>query len=117
MSKIAPNPHTMYFHPITNTEIKSLIKKLPPKNSSGHDNIGNTLLKKISDAIIKPLHHIFNLSLSSGEFPEDMKLAEVIPLFKKGLKDKMENYRPISLLITISKILEKCIYKMALQFS
>ena len=79
----------MYFHPITNTEIKSFIKKLPPKNSSGHDNISNTLLKKISDAIIKPLHHIFNLSLSSGEFPQDMKLAEVIPLFKKGLKDKM----------------------------
>ena len=78
--------------------------------------LATTLLKKISDAIIKPLHHIFNLSLSSGEFPQDVKLAEVIPLFKKGLKDKMENYRPISLLITILKILEKCIYKRLYNF-
>ena len=45
-----------------------------------------------------------------------MKLAEVIPLFKKGLKDQMENYRPISLLITISKSLEKCIYKRLYNF-
>ena len=46
LSKISPNPHTMYFHPITNTEIKNFIKKLPSKNSSGYDNISNSLLKK-----------------------------------------------------------------------
>ena len=49
LSKISPNPHTMYFQPITNIEIKNFIKKLPSKNSSGHDNISNILLKKISE--------------------------------------------------------------------
>ena len=116
LSKIDPNPHSMYLHPISSIEIKNFIKKLPSKNSSGHDNISNNFLKKISDAIITPLQHIFNLSLSSGEFPQEIKLSEVIPLFKKGARDQMENYRLISLLITISKILEKCMYTRLYNF-
>ena len=51
------------------------------------------------------------MSLKNGIFPDNMKLAEIIPLYKKGEKFYMENYRPISLLITISKLLEKCVYK------
>ena len=86
-------------------EIIKYINKLPVKNSSGYDNISNNFLKQVKYAIIKPLIHIFNLSLSTGEFPEQMKLAEVIPLFKKGARHLMVNYRPISLLITVSKLL------------
>ena len=59
--------------------------------------ISNNLLKKIKTSIIKPLSAIFNLSLESGQFPENMKIAEVLPLFKRGSKHLLNNYIPISL--------------------
>ena len=78
--------------------------------------ISNILLKRIKTSIIKPLSIIFNLSLVSGQFPENMKIAEVLPLFKKGAKHLLNSYRPISLLITMSKLLEKCIYSRVYKF-
>ena len=116
LKKIKTNPNTLYLHPITPTEILRHINRLPSKNSSGYDGISNRFLKSVKHAIITPLTKIFNLSISTGEFPENMKLAEVIPLFKKGALDIMENYRPISLLITLSKLLEKSIYKRLYNF-
>ena len=116
LSNIKTNPNTMYLHPITPTEILRYIDRLPSKNSSGHDSISNIFLKAIKHSIKIPLTQIFNLSISTGVFPENMKIAEVIPLFKKGALDNMENYRPISLLITISKLLEKSIYKRLYNF-
>ena len=65
------------------------------------------VLSKISDQIVKPLVHIFNLSFSSGIFPSEMKTAKVIPLFKSENRSDFSNYRPISLLSQFSKILEK----------
>ena len=106
----------MYLQPITPSEIQRFIDKLPSKNSSGYNGISNKFLKGIKFAITVPLTKIFNLSISTGEFPENMKLSEVIPLFKKGALDLMINYRPISLLITISKLLEKCMYKCLYNF-
>ena len=106
----------MYLDPITPTEIKQLINKLPAKDSSGYDNISNNLLKHIKDSVVSPLTYIFNLSLSNGVFPTNMKLAEIIPLYKKGAKNEVTNYRPISLLITMSKLLEKCMYKRLYKF-
>ena len=111
LNKIPRCINTLFFNPITKSEINHYIDKLPPKNSSGYDNISNKLLKQIKHSILTPLTHIFNLSLKNGIFPDNMKLAEIIPLYKKGEKFYMENYRPISLLITISKLLEKCVYK------
>ena len=116
LKNIKINPNMMYLHPITPSEILRHIDQLPSKNSSGYDSISNRFLKSIKHAITTPLTKIFNLSISTGEFPENMKLAEVIPLFKKGALDIMENYRPISLLITLSKLLEKCIYKRLYNF-
>ena len=87
------------------------MSKLPAKNSSGHDNISNLLLKEIIAPLSPTLVEVFNKSLSKGEFPTVMKLAEVVPLYK-GKEHYIEtNYRPISLLTTISKILEKIVYQ------
>ena len=91
---------------ITTSEINKHIDKLPSKNSSGYDMISNILLKRIKTSIVKPLSIIFNLSLVTGQFPENMKIAEVLSLFKKEAKHLLNNYRPISLLITMSKLLE-----------
>ena len=83
---------------------------LPTKKSSGHDNISNILLKEIVDSIAHILCTIFNKSLEQGEFPTIMKLADVVPLYKSKEHYLETNYRPISLLTTISKILEKIVY-------
>ena len=87
-----------------------MIKQLPNKTSYGHDKISNIMLKALCTSIIYPLCHIFNASLLEGIFQEWMKTAEVIPLYKGKDMDLMINYRPISLLITLSKLLEKIMY-------
>ena len=110
------NNKTLFMTPTCKEEIVKLISNLPQKKSSGHDNIDNILLKEIKHEISNILSDIFNRSIIAGEFPSRMKLAEVVPLFKSKDKQLTENYRPISLLITISKILEKIIYKRTYGF-
>ena len=80
------------------------------KNSSGNDEISNRLLKSIKSEISKPLTIIINQSLETGIFPDALKVAKVKPLFKKGDNCCLNNYRPISLLPTISKIFERVMY-------
>ena len=80
------------------------------KNSSGNDDISNRLLKSIKCEISKPLTIIINQSLETGIFPDALKVAKVKPLFKKGDNCCLNNYRPISLLPTISKIFERVMY-------
>ena len=91
-------------------EIDNLIRQLPNKTSHGFDNISNTMLKSLRTSITFSLCHIFNCSLMEGSFPERMKKAEVIPLYKGVDMDNMINYRPISLLVTLSKLLEKIMH-------
>ena len=79
------------------------------KASTGVDGISSNLIKHYKNELIIPLLHVANISLQKGEFPSRMKIAKVIPLHKKGKKDDLNNYRPISLLSTTSKILEKLI--------
>ena len=110
LSKIRRNEVSLFLTPTTDTEVLRLIKNLPNKRSSGHDNIDNVLLKEIATIICRPLSTLFNESLQSGTFPDIFKIAEVVPLHKNGPRDQIANYRPISLLMTISKILEKIYY-------
>ena len=91
-------------------EIKGLVKSLPNKTTHGHDKVSNTLLKSLCTAICYPLQIIFNRSIYQGVFPDKMKLAEIVPLYKGKEYDFVVNYRPISLLMTISKVLKKLIY-------
>ena len=106
----------MFLTPCNIYKIKKLISELPNKYSSGYDNINNVLLKSIKDLIAHPLSIIFNMSLHEGFFPEAMKLAEVVPLFQNGSRLLLNNYRPISLLPTICKILEKAVYSRTYSF-
>ena len=97
-------------------KLKKIVAKLQTKKSSGHDNISNILLKEIIDNISHVLCVIFNKLLEQGEFPSIMKLAEVVPLYK-GKEHYLEmNYRPILLLTTISKVLEKIVYQRVYTF-
>ena len=116
LKKITRNPKSLYLTPTMRHEIIKIIDKLPNKSSSGHDNINNILLKNIKNQIAAPLERVFNMSLEQGIFPDLMKKAEVIPLYKGKERDLCMNYRPISLLLTISKILEKIMYKRTYDF-
>ena len=78
--------------------------------------INNKLLKLIKTEIAVPLEIVFNLSIECGTFPDKMKLAEIVPLYKCKSRLEPGNYRPISLLPTISKILEKVMYKRTYKF-
>jgi hypothetical protein len=93
----------------TPEHIKKIIKSLKPKLSSDAQGISTKMIKFVGNELAVPLSHIFNLSLSSGDFPNKLKLCRVIPLFKAGNALECDNYRPISLLSSISKILEKIV--------
>ena len=102
---------TFTFKNIDEIIVKKTINNLPTKNSCGYDDISSKLLKVIAPVIIKPLTLLINQVLNTGIFPDKLKIAKVIPIYKKGDPQLFENYRPISLLPTISKVLEKIIHK------
>ena len=77
--------------------------------ATGSDGIPVWLLKETAYQISPSLTMLFNKSLRLGIFPGDWKLANIVPIFKKGKRDFVENYRPISLLPVISKVLERCV--------
>jgi len=102
---------TMKLRHTTTYEIKKIIHSLNCKNSHGYDEILTRILKASAPYVLSPLTHIFNKILSTGIFPERLKFAEVKPLHKTGDKTDFSNYRPISLLTSFSKIIEKIIHK------
>ena len=79
------------------SDVKKVIQNLASKNSSGHDGISVRFLKKILEIITPPLTHIINQSLCTGIFPDRLKIAKVIPLFKKGDQHVLDNYRVITM--------------------
>ena len=116
VNNIQINTRSVFLTPCNRDELNKLIHKLPNKKSAGYDSVSNVLLKDIKDPILPPLLTIFNNSLANGIFPEHMKHAEIAPLYKNRPKNQTTNYRPISLLITILKILEKVMYSRIYQF-
>ena len=101
-------PNSMFINPVSEDEVVNIIKSCKPKHSEDCGDINMYVLSKVTDQIVKPLVHIFNISFSSGIFPSEMKTAtKVIPVFKSGNRSDFSNYRPISLLSQFSKILEQ----------
>jgi hypothetical protein len=73
------------------------------------DGISTNLIKTIATEISVPLAHVFNLSLTTGVFPSRLKTSRIVPIFKSGDPEICYNYQPISLLSSLSKILEKMV--------
>ena len=103
--------NSIYFSPTDSNEVKKIITSLKTKHSSGPDNISSYFLKSITHEVAHPIAIIINKSMESGEVPREMKTAKVIPIYKSKDKEIFSNYRPISLLPTVSKVLEKTIHK------
>ena len=103
-------------YPTNKFEIENIISKLKNKSSYGCDKLNNKILKLIKTEISTPLEIIFNKSIEMGEVPSRMKIAHVVPVHKGNSKHELTNFRPISLLTCISKILEKIIHKQIYNF-
>ena len=110
MTYITYNAHQLRIPRIEEPEILNVIAQL--KNSAaGHDSLPGSIMKQCEDKYIVPLTHIINLSITKGYFPEEFKLAKVLPIFKSGDEQNIQNYRPISIVSFFSKIFEKIIAK------
>jgi len=101
--------------PVTEKDIYEIIKSLKWKASYGYDEVPSWIVKLSMPFISSPLIYICNKMLSTGTFPTWRKFSQVFPLFKKGEKTEMSDYRPVSLLTSFSKIFEKVIYNRLLQ--
>ena len=104
-----PNLREFELNPINQAQIIDIAKNMESKASSDSDGLSTNIIKKIIFEISIPLAHIFSLSTSNGYFPKAMKTARVVPIFKNGDPTSTDNYRPISLLCSLSKILEKIV--------
>ncbi|XP_065675574.1 uncharacterized protein LOC136091789 [Hydra vulgaris] len=91
-------------------ELRLAISMLKTNKSAGLDEVNPDVVKAVSDIIEKPLFKIFNLSLKNGIFPDQLKLAKIIPIYKGGDDSIKSNYRPISILSCFSKILERIMH-------
>lgn len=98
---------SIFLKPTDCTEIKNIILELKNKCAPGMDNVSKKDLLLLWDAIGTKIVDIVNKILEKGIYPEELKTAKVIPVYKKGAQDELNNYRPISLLSTFSKIVEK----------
>ena len=107
---------SVYFWPTDPNEVKQITLSSKSKNSTGIDGISSKKLKHMPDIIFFHLSEIFNMSMAQGKFLDAFKIAKVVPVFKDGLRTNVGNYRPISLVSNVSKVLEKIVYKRILKF-
>ena len=107
---------TFAFHLINNNDTLRIIKNIKMSHSKGYDGISTEHLKLINKDISKCLTLIINQSLNSGIFPDKLKIAKVTPIYKKGDKQIITNYRPISVLPVISKIFETVIHEQLSEY-
>ena len=106
----------IYLQPTTPLEIMGLINSLELNKAKSHDDIDFYFLKIAAPILAFPLSVFLNHCLTFGAFPNRLKLAKVVPVFKKGLTDQLSNYRPISLLPSFSKLFECIIHSRLLSF-
>ena len=113
---VLPNFQKKTEHVVSNinieiNEIIDVIKTLDPNKASGPDTISHRMLKICPEKIAKPLQIIFNKSLEQGKYPSAWKIANVIAIFKRGDNSLPSNYRPISLISCVGKVMERVVYK------
>ena len=101
--------NSLFLAPVTNEELYKIFKNL--KNSApGYDDMRAEPLRTALPHYIDVLNHVCSLSLQQGIFPDEMKIANVLPLYKKDDSMVFSNYRPVSLLCSLSKFFEKLMY-------
>ena len=95
---------------VTKETILNALRKLYPKKACQESDIRVKIIKENLDTVSNFVYNNFNNSLFSSNFPSHLKNAIITPIFKKKNRDKVENYRPVSILPNLSKIYERCIH-------
>ena len=104
------------FEECNEDEIKSIISSLNVLKSYGPNSVPTHILQLLKEEICNPLNKIFNLSFSTGKHPSILKISKTIPILKKVSRLLVSNYRPISLLSNLNKILEKIVHDRIYKF-
>ena len=97
-------------------EVTQLLKEFRRKKTAGNDNLPLSILKHSAAVIATPFTHIIDLSFRTGVFPSDWKIAKILSLYKNGATDQLGNYRPISILPVISKVVEKIVHNLLVDY-
>ena len=95
---------------ISTSEVVEILRNLDTNKAAGPDEIPARILKKTAEKIAASLAEFCNKSLLLETLPEEWKLANVVPVYKKENKEHVENYRPVSLLSVVSKVMERCVF-------
>ena len=98
-------------------KILNVLEGLNPSKVAGFDNLSGKFLKDGADILARPISQLCYLSIKLNSFPRSCKIAKVKPLFKKGSKTDPQNYRPISLLPILSKIIERIVHDQTQEFN
>jgi hypothetical protein len=108
LKSMPPPLHVSFFiTPVTEDEVLACIRSVKAKHSSGFDSVSTCTIQKIANLIVPPLTAVINKSFSSGVFPDLCKIAKIILIYKSGDENECTNYRPISILPSLSKVFEK----------
>ena len=104
------------FHSITENKVLSIINKLKNKINHGYDPISNIMLKKAHNPLLRPVTLLINQTFSTGIFPKSLKMSRINPLLRQEKSFQFTNYRPISLLPSMSKIYEHVVFEQLLNY-
>ena len=110
------NPKKITFQTIQTRYMSDLLKNCNISKAAGIDVLSGRFLKDGADILTMPINQICNLSIKFSHFPRDCKVAKLKPLYKKGIKTDPKSHRPISLLLIVSKIIEKVIHDQTVNY-
>ena len=108
-------PEVLTFHPVSQHLVSNIVAGIKDVGA-GIDGINSKLLKLLTPAILPQLTHLVNMCLIKSTFPAVLKTAMITPVYKSGMRSHFSNYRPISVLPIISKVLEYVIYDQLMSF-
>ncbi|XP_065179965.1 CUB and sushi domain-containing protein 1-like [Sycon ciliatum] len=112
---MSPNSLSI-FKPVTVARVRKLLSSIAMTKATGSDGLPGTILKSCADLLAPSLMLIFNKSLSEGQQPPNMKIANITPVYKGGDPSQPTNYRPVSLLPIVSKLLERIVHEQLSQY-
>ena len=98
---------SMFLSPVIEQEVSDIINNLKNSTSTSHDNLPVKIIKCCNNELTPILAYLNNSSISEGVFPDMLKIAKIVPIFKSDDTQQISNYRPISILSPFSKILKK----------
>ncbi len=113
---VVPTDKSFEINRLSSINVKNVILKINTSKATGHDRISPKLLKDSADIIAESLTVIFNKSIETGIFPDDLKVACISPIYKGENKTECSNYRPISVISVVAKVFEKLVSGQLMEY-